>query len=99
MNAEEQDRKMGQIIVKAWSDDEFKQRLLTDPAAVLKAEGMDIPEGVEIRVVENTDKLQHIVLPPRPSGAELTDDDLAKAAGGLSTGDKCFIFGGYRPSA
>ena len=82
MNQEKQGKKMGQIIAKAWADEGFKQRLLKNPAAVLKDEGVDIPQGLEVRVVENTDKVFHIVLPPKPANVELTDEQLAQAAGG-----------------
>jgi hypothetical protein len=81
MNQEKQGEKMGQVIAKAWADDAFKQRLLNDPAAVLKEEGVEIPEGVEVRVVENTDKIFYLLLPPRPLGAELSEAQLAVVAG------------------
>ena len=83
MNREEQAKKMRQIIAKAWMDEGFKQRLLADPAAALKQEGLDIPEGLRIKVVENTDKLVHFVLPAKPSSHELSDEQLDKVAGGF----------------
>ena len=39
MNQEEQGKKMGQIIAKAWTDDTFKRKLITNTAAVLKEAG------------------------------------------------------------
>jgi len=71
---DDQAKAMGRLIAKAWSDDAFKQRLLADPARVAKAEGVVIPEGSEVRVVENTDKLVHLTLPAKP--AELSDEPL-----------------------
>src|SRR4029078_12828965 len=44
---EEQAKKMGSVIAKCWSDDGFKKKLLADPAATLKA------EGVKFEVVTN----------------------------------------------
>src|SRR6185503_3944309 len=80
-NPQEERKKLGQIVAKAWSDESFKKRLLADPTATLKAEGVDVPAGVEVRAVENTDKLFHFVLPPKPKG-ELSAEDLDKVAGG-----------------
>ncbi len=74
-------KQYGQVVAKAWADDDFKQRLLTDPAAVLQAEGIAVPEGVELRAVENTDKVLYFMLPPKPSG-ELSDEQLDQVAGG-----------------
>ncbi len=74
--------KMGEVISKAWSDEAFKVRLLTDTMAALKENGIAVPEGVSVRVVENTDKLFHLVIPPRPEPVQLSDDDLNKVAGG-----------------
>ena len=81
MNKEEQGKKLNQIIAKCWSDDSFKQKLLSDPAAVLKAEGAELPAGLTIKAVENTDKVFHLVIPSKPT--DLSDDDLDKVAGGF----------------
>ena len=77
----------GKVIAKAWSDEAFKAQLLNEPAAALAAAGVDVPKGVTVKVVENTDSLFHLVLPLRPDG-ELDDEALDKVAGG----DRC-IYG------
>ena len=82
MNQEEQAKQMGQLIAKCWADEDFKAKLLADPAATLKAEGAEVPEGVTIKAVENTDIVFHLVIPPAPD--DLSDDDLDKVSGGWS---------------
>jgi len=54
---EEQAKKMGSVIAKCWSDHGFKKKLLADPAATLKAEGVkfELPEGMTLKAVENND--------------------------------------------
>ncbi len=69
------------VVARAWSDEAFKAQLLSDPAAALKEVGVAVPEGVEVKVVENTATLFHLVLPPRPD-EELSDEALDKVAGG-----------------
>ena len=83
---QEQQKRVGRIIAKAWSDESFKKRLLTDPAPLLKAEGVELPAGMQVRVVENTSTVFHLVLPPRPASGELSDEDLEKVAGGKCSG-------------
>jgi len=56
------------VVAKAWSDDSFKQQLIDDPNAVLAANGVDVPAGVNIVVVENEPDRIHLVLPSRPGG-------------------------------
>ena len=80
MSSAEQGKKMQQIIAKCWADEGFKQKLLADPAAVLKAEGVALHDGRSIKVLENTDKVFHLVIPSKPT--DLSDDDLDKVAGG-----------------
>lgn len=80
--AEEQAKKMDQLIAKTWVDEAFKQRLMSDPLTVLKEEGIEIAEGIQVRVVEDTDTVMHLVLPPKPSEDELSDEELSDAAGG-----------------
>ncbi|WP_428563755.1 MAG: NHLP leader peptide family RiPP precursor [Solidesulfovibrio sp. DCME] len=61
MTKESQDKKLGQIIAKAWEDAVYKQRLLKDATKVLKEEGVTVPEGLEIKAVENTEKVSYMV--------------------------------------
>jgi hypothetical protein len=77
----ENDTAFGKIIAKAWRDPAFKAELIANPVAALKAEGIDIPAGMTVTVVENTDKQFHLVLPPVPSD-ELSDESLEAVAGG-----------------
>jgi hypothetical protein len=81
---QEQARKIGQVVAKAWTDEAFKQRLLAEPAAVLQEQGVAVPAGTEVRVVEDTERLRHLVLPSRPAEGELSEEQLAQAAGGFS---------------
>ena len=80
MNAEEQGKKMSQIIAKSWADESFKAKLLADPATVLKAAGLDVPPGVTVKALENTDKTLHLVIPAKP--ADLSDEQLDDVAAG-----------------
>ena len=85
MNQEEQSKALGQIIAKCWADESFKQKLLADTMATLKAEGAELPAGLTVKAVENTDTVFHLVIPAKPSG-DLSDDDLDKVAGGKKKG-------------
>ena len=89
--SEEQGKKMSQLIAKCWADEGFKQKLLADPAATLKAEGVDLPDGLTVKALENTDSVFHLVIPAKPT--ELSDDDLDKVAGGSCFGI-CWCNGG-----
>ena len=84
------------IIARAWRDPAFKAALITNPAAALKAEGIDVPAGMAVTVLENTDKHFHLVLPPVPSD-ELSEDDLKAVSGGRYRGNLGnFARPGYR---
>ena len=74
------EQQWGQIVAQAWSDDSYKQRLLSDPEAVLGEQGVTPPAGKQVRIVEDTDDTVYVVLPARPQ--ELSDEDLDQAAGG-----------------
>jgi len=73
-----------QVVARAWSDEAFKKRLLEQPAVVLKEAGLEVPEGLQIKVVENTGRLVHLILPPAPGVSELTDKALALVDGGVN---------------
>ncbi len=85
----------GRIVAKAWEDEAFKQRLLTDPKAALQAEGLSFPEDAEVRVVEPNDRLYYFSLPPKPTG--LSIEELSGMAGGTDTGYVCWTVGPKGP--
>lgn len=74
-------RQQARFLGRVWSDPTFKQRVLADPTAALGEQGISVPKGVEVRVVENTDSVVHLVLPPSPADA-LSDEQLEAVAGG-----------------
>ncbi len=80
----EERKEYAKIIAKAWVDEDFKKRLLADPASVLAENGIEIPEGMTVRVVEGNENEILVPIPPRPpENAELSDEDLEKVAGGV----------------
>jgi hypothetical protein len=85
------DYQWGQVIGRAWADDDFKQRLLADPVEVLEEYDMPPPVGLRIEVLEDpdqvpedTDSVMHLVLPRKPSAAELSEDELCSVGGAVS---------------
>ena len=56
---------------------------MSDPKSVLKDYGLEVPDGMDVKVVENADNCVHITLPAAPAGSmDLSDDELSNAAGG-----------------
>src|SRR5262245_36273320 len=82
---QEQAKQGGQVVARAWSDEAYKQRLLSDPQAVLAEAGLSVPANVQVQVHEATPTLLHLVLPPAPTG--LSEEQLDALAGGLVHGD------------
>jgi hypothetical protein len=78
---EEQSKKLGSVIKKAWEDDAFMQRLLDNATTVLAEEGIQIPEGMKVQAVTNSEKLSYLVVPPKPS-KEIDLDGLDYVVGG-----------------
>jgi hypothetical protein len=81
MQMQEYAKQWGQLVARAWGDEAFKARLLAEPAAALVEQGIPVPPGVEVRVVENTDRVLYLALPPAPA-EELSDEQLDAVAGG-----------------
>ena len=69
------------IIAKVGKDPEFRKLVLSDTNAALNQIGVTVPEGHEIKVVENTAGKKYLVVPQAPS-AEMSAEDLDKVAGG-----------------
>ena len=80
MNQIEHGKKMSQIIAKCWADEAFKRKLLADPAATLKAEGVELPAGRSVKVLADDDKVHHLVIPAKSS--DMSDAELEEVTGG-----------------
>jgi len=76
-------KKWMQLVARAWADDALKRRLVADPVPLLREHGIEVPAGTEVHVVEPSDRLLYLLLPPAPTrGAELTSNELASITGG-----------------
>ena len=71
------------LFAACWKDEALKARFLADPKAVLVEHGLSVPDGIEVKAVENTDDRVHITLPAPPADhGDLSDEALGQAAGG-----------------
>ncbi len=67
-----------QVIQKAWEDAEFKAKLLADPkGAVKEAFGVDVPDAIEVAVVEESANKYYLVIPQNPADVTKVSNDEA----------------------
>ncbi len=72
------------VVAQAWSDPDYKARLIADPRAALEEAGVILDDDADIQVVEDTAQVRHIVLPAPPAEGELSEDALEQVAGGTT---------------
>ena len=75
-----------QIVARAWCDEGFMKRLLSDPRAVLAEHDLEVPPGTEVEVLLGTEvkvddigTVRRFILPASPSH-DLTEEDLVEGA-------------------
>ena len=79
----EEKNALAQLFAACWKDEALKARFMADPKGVLKEHGLDVPDNLDVKVVENADDCVHLTLPAPPSGhLDLSNDELVNAAGG-----------------
>lgn len=83
-----QQKQWGQIVARAWADDEFKARLMESPKTVMRDYGLELAPGVRVTVVEDTAEDRHFILPPNPAG-DLSEEELSPVAGADSFSGGC----------
>jgi Nitrile hydratase, alpha chain len=76
------------LVQRSLEDEEFRQRLLDDPKGTLEQElGSALPQGLEVRVVEESADTIYLVLPSASpvgdQGGELSEEELESVAGGV----------------
>jgi hypothetical protein len=93
----EYQKSVSRLVARAWLDEEFKQRFISEPPAVLAENNLAVPEGVQVRVNEgasvgsitslgaglDSDVVYEIPLPPKPE--ELEDTRIQSWAAGGDT--------------
>ena len=92
----EQGNEVAKLIARSWADEAFKARFMDNPVPSLREAGIDIPEGLNVEVVEGLDAPWKIVasedaqtatysinIPPQPEG--MTEEDLNEAIAGTSS--------------
>ena len=79
----EQNNPLTDLFAACWKDDALKARFMADPKAVLAERGIEMPDGMDVKVVENADNTAHITLPMAPDGhEEMSMEELSNVAGG-----------------
>lgn len=89
LSADEWRMAWGKLIAQAWSDEAFKQRLLEQPAEVLKEVGLELRKDMNVSIVEQQPDELLLVLPRLPENVEITDELLEAVAGGLLYSNNC----------
>lgn len=90
-NQPEQTRKDLEVslIAKAWTNEAFKQQLLDNPRAAVEQElGEQLPEGMNVEIIQEPANTLYIVLPTKPESSDelsggLSDEELEAVAGGV----------------
>ncbi len=68
---EDLDKKWKMVATKAVTDDSYKKQLVADPVGMMAKEGIDVPEGVEVKIgTGQVTKLK----PPEDASDELKDE-------------------------
>ena len=72
------------VVEQAQNNPKYLEALKADPRGLMEKQlGTAIPAGVNVKVIEETADTYYVVLPAiTAEGAELTDSDLEKVAGG-----------------
>jgi hypothetical protein len=64
----EQKNQLASLFAASWKDDTLTAGFMSDPKAVLAEYDLAVPDGMDVKVVENADTCVHITMPAPPSG-------------------------------
>jgi len=72
---------MNQLIARAGIDNSLRQRLKQDPLRTLQSEGISVPDGMDVRVLEHSAAVYYLPLPENSSMLSDSALDTLAAAG------------------
>jgi hypothetical protein len=68
-------QQFNQVNARAWLDDAFRRKLVSDPEGTLKEQGVEVPAGVKVVVVEDDERKVYWVIPKRPPTGVMRNPD------------------------
>jgi hypothetical protein len=71
--AKQKAQSLGRVIARTWTDEAFKKELLADPVRVLAANGVTVPAGTNVKILEDSNAINYLVLPTKPADLNLSD--------------------------
>ena len=67
-NRRELEKRYAKLVARVWADEEFRERLFSNPETVLKEAGFTVGEGRPVKVLElDVEKNFYFILPDKPS--------------------------------
>ena len=89
MTEEEVRQKLSPLVARAWSDEQLRQRLLDNPEAVLRENGVETPAGMRPHFAVDGNAVSFEWVAQTPSNStELREDALAAVVGGADATPK-----------
>jgi hypothetical protein len=56
-------KKLSQLLMELYANSELKEEFIANPKKVMAEKGIEIPEKINIKVLEETEATKYIVLP------------------------------------
>lgn len=79
-NNKQKKEKVIQVLKKAQKDKAFRKRLIDQPEATLKQEGIDVPHGMHVKFLEKQKDTYYYLLPSEYE--ELSEEEAMRMVGG-----------------
>ena len=78
----------GKLVAKAWTDANFKAKLLADTKTVFRDHDIEVPDGLEVCIVEDSKKKKYFILPPGPLNVTAREQ-LGSSTGSVGPAERC----------
>ncbi|MES2176459.1 MAG: NHLP leader peptide family RiPP precursor [Gemmatimonadota bacterium] len=89
------------LVELAQKDEQFAEALRRNPRAAIEKEIGALPEGMNVKVIEEDANTFYLILPPSEETGDfaLSEEDLASVAGGAHTASCCGCTGTNWPQS
>jgi hypothetical protein len=79
-------KKLSQLMMELYANSELKEEFIANPKKIMVEKGIELPENIDLKVLEETESVKYIVLPHIDEDSEINSESLERKSSKYMSG-------------